>query len=641
MAIIRGTAGDDRLKGTAAADELYGYTGDDVLTGGARGDLLDGGLGTDAASYSNAPQRVVADLFDPSGNQGHAAGDRYVSIERLVGSNFNDELRGGERDSVLFGGRGDDTLIGQFATTTLVGGRGADTLIGLGASTIAAYWNSTGSVRVNLGNPERNTGEARGDTFDNIYGLSGSRFNDYLYGDKRDNLLEGGAGNDTLVGNAGNDRLDGGRGADQMFGGRGFDTAGYRGATSGVIVDLQNAAQNRGEARGDRLTSIEGIEGSNFNDTLRGDKQDNQLRGAAGADKLYGRAGKDSIFGELGSDRLYGGGGDDVLIGGVGADRLFGGAGFDKAAYWNAASGLTVDLQRPGANTGEARGDTYVSIEGVDGSSYSDILRGGAAGDRLFGRGGDDRLDGRNGHDVLFGGDGDDDLRGGAGNDTLIGDKGADKLYGGSGADAASYVTASEGVKADLANASTNTGDADGDVYSSIEYLSGSSYGDDLRGDGGDNRLDGGGGDDLLFGRDGDDRLIGGSGADTMFGGAGSDRLDGGAGRDQLTGGAGADTFVFSTRPSAAAVDDIADFQVGADVIALARAQFGNLPVGPLAAAAFHAGAVATTADQRILHDVGSGNIFFDADGSGSGAAVRFATVSAGVVLGAGDFVLF
>jgi len=74
----------------------------------------------------------------------------------------------------------------------------------------------------------------------------------------------------------------------------------------------------------------------------------------------------------------------------------------------SAKSGVTVDLGNSANNTGEAAGDTFVSIESLRGSNHNDILVGDA------------------GTNFIVGGNGADVLNGGAGNDTLRGDAGAD-----------------------------------------------------------------------------------------------------------------------------------------------------------------------------------------------------------------------
>jgi Ca2+-binding RTX toxin-like protein len=177
---------------------------------------------------------------------------------------------------------------------------------------------------------------------------------------------------------------------------------------------------------------------------LRGDGGANVLWGHDGNDRLYGRGGNDNLqgmngndmlFGQSGTDSLFGGGDDDILLGGADGDVLDGGAGLDRAQYSDATAGVLADLQNSAANTGFAAGDTYVSIENLLGSLFSDNLRGdGGANvlwghdgnDRLYGRGGNDNLQGMNGNDSLYSGDGDDSLYGGDGNDLLDGGAGGD-----------------------------------------------------------------------------------------------------------------------------------------------------------------------------------------------------------------------
>jgi Ca2+-binding RTX toxin-like protein len=148
------------------------------------------------------------------------------------------------------------------------------------------------------------------------------------------------------------------------------------------------------------------------------------------------------------------------------------------------------------------------------GSADADIFDGGNAIDDIRGGLGNDRLSAFGGNDKLYGQDG---------NDTLIGGSGADYLSGGTGVDTASYAGASAKVKANLADASQNTGDAAGDTFNSIENLTGTGSTDSLIGNSGSNVLNGGSGNDSLYGQDGNDTLIGGKGADKLSGGLGSD----------------------------------------------------------------------------------------------------------------------
>ncbi|MGE0259888.1 MAG: beta strand repeat-containing protein, partial [Alphaproteobacteria bacterium] len=590
------TTGNDTINGFAGDDIIFGDSGNDVLNGGPGADQLDGGAGNDWASYATAAAGITASLANPAINTGEAAGDTYTSIERLIGSNFN------------------DTLIGDAGDNFLRGGAGADVLNGGGGSDYADYIDSPIGLTVSLADPTANTGIAAGDTYTSIERLRGSNFNDTLIGDAGNNTLRGGLGadvlnggagtdtasyadssvgltasladptvntgeaagdtyisiealrgsdfNDTLIGNSNNNLLQGGPGADVLNGGGGFDFADYNNATTSVTASLANPASNTGEAAGDTYTSIEGLRGSDFNDTLIGDANDNFLRGGPGADVLNGGAGSDFAdyisatagvtaslgdptinTGEAGgdtyisiedlrgsnfNDTLIGDTGNNFLRGGLGADVLNGGTGFDWADYRFAATGLTASLADPTINTGEAAGDTYTSIEALRGSDFNDTLIGDGNSNRLRG---------------MLGGD---------------------VLNGGSGFDYADYDNATAGVIANLADPTGNTGEAAGDTYISIEGLIGSDLNDILIGDAGGNQLRGGDGADTLFGggdddvifddtgpsssmngQDGNDTLTGGPGNDYMVGGNGDDTIVGGVdGQDSLYGGAGNDYLV-------------------------------------------------------------------------------------------------
>ena len=135
----------------------------------------------------------------------------------------------------------------------------------------------------------------------------------------------------------------------------------------------------------------------------------------------------------------------------------------------------------------------------------------------------------------------------------------------------------------------------------------------------------GGSGNDTIIGNQIGNRLFGQGGADILHGEAGNDWLQGGSGTDTLFGGAGADTFVFLAPGEGA--DGIQDFNSGEDLVALARSGFGLSAAGTLAAAgvSFVVGSSPTAASPTILYDFGS--VYWDADGTGSGAASLLARV--------------
>ena len=532
---LSGEAGNDLIQGLAGDDTLMGGLGNDSLDGGDGADSLDGGDGIDSASYRESLVGLTVDLFTPALNTGQAQGDSFLGVENIEGSDFDDTLSGDsgvnrldgfDGNDVLFGRGDDDNIFGGSGDDMLIGGEGADVHNGGVGIDTASYADATTGLTIDLETPSASTGDALGDTFISIEKFLGSAFADSLLGNAAINQLEGGEGDDVLRGRGGadtlnaglgDDLLEGGQGADSLIGGEGIDTASYSDATSVVRVFLNDPSSNAGIALGDTFSSIENVIGSSFDDTIGGDGLSNLLSG---------QAGNDTILGFAGDDTLQGGDGNDDLDGGAGADVLDGGDGTDTASYRSATAAVLVDLQAPVGNTGDAAGDTFIEIENIDGSDFSDSL----AGDQFA-----NRLDGFLGDDILLGLAGDDNLVAGDGNDTLVGGEGADSLNGGDGTDTASYIDSSAGLTINVVTPSENTGDALGDVFLSIEKYRGSEFGDTLLGSGGVNDLDGGGGDDVLRGLGGNDILIGGEGNDLLQGGRGGDSLIGGDGIDTTT----------------------------------------------------------------------------------------------------------
>jgi Ca2+-binding RTX toxin-like protein len=142
------------------------------------------------------------------------------------------------------------------------------------------------------------------------------------------------------------------------------------------------------------------------------------------------------------------------------------------------------------------------------------------------------------------------------------------------------------------------------------------------------NGLSGTASDDLIVGTAGANTLTGNGGVDFMFGGAGADTLNGGAGNDTLSGGIGNDVFVFNSA-TANNLDTILDFTTGADKIQLSKSIFANLgATGNLTENSFWsaAGAVkGNDANDRVVYNTTTGALYYDADGSGSGAYVQIA----------------
>jgi serralysin len=279
-----------------------------------------------------------------------------------VGSSQTDFSNGNMGGDTFIASVGNDIFDGRTNTNgDFMGGDTVDY-----SHTPAVNGGVTVSLMISTLQP---TGGSGSDTLFNIENLRGTVSNDNLTG-TGNGVLEGGGGADTLIGQSG---------------GSG-DTASYEHAAAvnpltglGLTANLASPGSNTGEAQGDTYTSIENLRGSSFNDTLTGN-------GGIGF----------NFNGFTGS----------LLEGGPGGDQIIGNAALlnDVASYEHATAGVTVNLNNPSLNTGDAFGDSYTNINNVMGSRFDDnivgniqanILSGGfggssQVGDTLTGLGGAD-----------------------------------------------------------------------------------------------------------------------------------------------------------------------------------------------------------------------------------------------------------
>jgi Ca2+-binding RTX toxin-like protein len=627
---ITGSSLDDVLVGNGTGNRIQGLLGNDIFIGNAGNDTLDGGGGIDTVSYRYDPKGIFINLEQNTATDGFDTVDELYDIENIQGSDFSDRIIGSDQDNWLFGGNGDDTLTGRAGADTLVGEDGIDT---------ASYTDSGIAVIVNLTTGKGAGGDAEGDTLQSIENLQGSQWDDKLIGDNNDNNLFGRDGQDILYGHAGQDSLDGGDGNDTLNGDAGDDV----------------------------------LYGRNGNDTLDG---------GADNDVLYGGGDNDSLSGSTGDDILYGENGNDILDGGSGNDSMTGGTGND--IYVVESSGDTVtETVNQGRDTVKSS-ITYTlganlenliltgkeSINGM-GNNLENIILGNDANNLLFGDAGKDTLLGGDGDDTLDGGVNSDAMAGGLGNDTYIVDNSTDQIIENEneGIDtvntSASYILSNnlENLNLTGSKAINGTGNSLDNIISGNDavnyiyagdgadlvsgaagddYIYGEAGNDSISGGKGDDNLNGGQGDDIISGNKGqdwlvgdlgDDQLLGGAGKDHITGGMGNDVIVGGADKDWLTGGAGADQFAFHSW--AQGIDIITDFRsTDGDRIVISAKGFGKgLKIGTLSENQFCLGSIAKDKSDRLIYDSATGNLFFDADGTGSAKQIQFATLPQGLSL--------
>ncbi|MDF8333822.1 calcium-binding protein [Novosphingobium cyanobacteriorum] len=420
--------------------------------------------------------------------------------------------------------------------------------------------------------------------------MGGGDGNDRLEGGFGDDALTGGIGIDTLAGGEGNDTLTGGTGADVLSGGNGSDTASYAQSATKVSISLANATSQFGDAEGDTFYSVENLTGSAFADRLAGDAGVNILTGLAGSDILDGRGGADTMIGGLGNDFYLVTETDDRIV---------------EAA-------------------GEGR-DTVKSTVDYTLSDNIETLVLTGAGYRATGNASANQLRGNGSYN---------ELRGMDGNDKLDGMGGADYMAGGQGNDR--YVVDNTG---DTCN--ENTGEGRDTVQSSVTYTLSANL--ELLVLKGNAAIDGTGNelDNTLTGNAAANVLTGRAGNDALVGGNGDDVLSGGAGNDTLTGGAGTDTFRFAgVNVADAGRDQIIDFLHGEDVLSFERYYYGGVGAnGALDPSHFVLGTKAGDADDRMIYDKATGNLWYDADGTGSQAQIRIAVLAGHPDLAASDLI--
>lgn len=609
----------DELDGAGGNDTLTGNGGDDSLTGGAGNDLLNGGAGNDAFLLDQAAtgndsfqggsetdrvvvtsagtveiNRLTLDVaasveqldFNGVALNGTAGNDVFnlTGVQAYLNGRFidladgNDAFLGAAIADEASGGAGNDSLTGNGGDDSLTGGTGNDLLTG-GAGNDALTGNDGDDAYV-VDSAADVISEAFGEGRDSVT-LSGLAT--YTLGANLEDLTATGSGAAALTGNGLDNDLTGGGGNDTLSGAAGNDTMQGAAGDDTYVVD----------ALGDLILESSGQGTDRVQTALSayalGDGVETLIGTSAGRQALTGNALANRIEGGTSSDTLDGAGGADTLLGGQGNDLYLVDAAGDRVTELSGAAN--------GSDTVRTALNSYTltaNVETLEGSgTQGQTLKGNDLGNKIVAGTGADVLDGRLGADTMEGGRGDD---------LYLVDATGDKVkeLAGGGSDTVKTGLTSYTLGSDLENLTGTNG-----------------AGATLTGNTARNLVSGAGGDDVLNGREGN---------------------------DTLTGGGGADTFVFKTALGAGNVDLITDFNAAKDGFGLENGgvgMFSGLHAGALDAAAFKVigpGGSAVDADDRILYNQSTGQLYFDADGSGAGARVLFAVLTNGAVLTAADF---
>ncbi|MEO0548314.1 MAG: calcium-binding protein [Pseudomonadota bacterium] len=424
---------------------------------------LDGGDGVDTLDLSAISQSATVTLVDGELLIDGVSVGTVTNFENIVGTSDADDLTGNDESNVIESGSGDDTLRGGAGDDILSGNRGDDAMFGDAGDDLLIWNNGDGTdlfdggegadiAQVNFQNNSdlSNTDVSNDDVATIVEdGNGGIRFDRTELNGQSVNGLFGidivdsevldtnfGGGDDTaaLQGDVINTialDLDGGAddadtraavSADDVSQG---DTLDLSGLTAGARVDLD--VNNQGVLQdptngglteegtvtvGDdvaNVTDFENVIGTDFNDVIFGNAQNNVLIGGDGDDALH-------PFG--GEDFVDGGAGTDVLLLN----------GFANGQFVDVAAGIAGDANEAGDGIADgATVNQFINIENINGSSV--------AGDFIIGDDNVNTINGLGGDDTINAGGGDDTLRGGDGNDVLAGNRGDDAMFGEAGDD--------------------------------------------------------------------------------------------------------------------------------------------------------------------------------------------------------------
>ncbi|MGB3945718.1 MAG: calcium-binding protein, partial [Candidatus Saccharimonadales bacterium] len=451
-------------------------------------------------------------------------------FEQFYMTNYADIFVGSNNDDTVYGYGANDTIWAMGGNDSIYGGDSADTIFGV-----------SGNNRLEGGNDD-----------DLIFGGTG---NDSIWGQNGNDTIYAKAGNNSIYGGENDDIIYAGTGLDIIDGGNGEDTLRFDGADTRVVVNLGsdtlsydsttivanrfiNSWLSGASEQTGTVTNMENVDGTNYNDTIRGNSGINSIRAGAGDDYIFGSYDNDYINGgtHTNGDWL-----DFSLI----------------TTY----DGVNVDLeyQRNAVFKTEALGDDHNQvldgIEHIIGTAQDDLiqgtllfgntLRGGAGADTIKGVGGSNYLYGDTGDDTIFSGTGNDYIDGGADTNTVTYEEFISNVKVNISDSTQSGIISMTGVSGSMT-----------DTLVSIQNVTTGSGADTIWGSSSTNTLSSGSGNDIIYTIGGNnnyvyagsaaDIIYGASGTDTIYGEDGNDTIIASASNDYIDGGGDIDIVNYS-----------------------------------------------------------------------------------------------
>ena len=642
------------ILGTVAGETLIGTGGDDALSGGKGNDTLNGAAGNDTYVYRR--------------------GDGNDTIVEDAGSGWNDTLQFSDigPGSVSISRLADDLVL--TIAPTVAGGTDG------GVITIKAGLNKDNQAGVERFRFSDGTSWTIADIHQRLLNLASTTGNDTIAGFLFDDALSGGRGNDTLNGAAGNDtyvyRRGDGNDTIQEDAGNGWnDTLQFSdigpgsvsisrvgddlvltvapsvaGGTDGGVITIKSGLNKDNQAGVERFRFTDGTSWTigDIHQRLLGQSS------TAGNDTITGFLFDDVITGGRGNDTLNGGAGNDTYVyrRGDGNDTIVedAGNGWNDTLQFSDIAPGSVSVARAGDDlvltiaptvAGGTDGgvitikaainkDNQAGIERFrfsDGTSWT----GADIHQRLLNQlstTGNDTITGFLFDDAITGGRGNDTINGGAGNDTYVYRRGdgndtiqEDQLNGWGDRLLLMDIKATDAILSISANdlvlqvRETRAGAGDGGTIT----LKNSYRSTDQNGV------------ELITFADGTTWNLAQMMTTSGYTGV-TNLITGTAANDALFGSAASDRFVLKLDGS---LDTLTDFAANlGDMIQFDSASFG-IPAGAVSGSYVTLGTAAPDAAHGYIL-ANSNGVFWDADGSGAGAAVqiaKFTTAPTGMTL--------